>query len=116
MQLKKTIYWGATGIMCAVFAFSAFNYFLNYPMIRQFFESLGFPGWLIYPLAVLKILGLVAILSNLSAWLREWAYAGFFFDAALALAAHQIAGDGQGMFAIIALTTTLLSRALLSAR
>lgn len=79
-------------------------------MIEGFYTHLGFPGWLIYPSAILKILGVIAILSRKSALLKEWAYAGFFFDSAIALTAHTIAEDGAGLFAIVALFTTILSR------
>ena len=110
MDLKKVLYWAATGVMCLIFLYSAYNYFFNYEMITGFFQSLGFPIWLVYPLAILKVLGVVAVLSRKSPMLKEWAYAGFFFDAAMALTAHKLAEDGAGMFAIIALVATIVSR------
>lgn len=110
MNANKIIYWLATGIMAAVFIFSSYNYFFNYDMIAGFFDDLGFPRWIIYPLAVAKILGLIAIFSNVSKVLKEWAYAGFFFDAVLAFGAHYMAEDGQGLFSIIAIVTIVISR------
>jgi len=107
--MNKTIYWIATAIMCLVFLFSAYNYFFNYEMIAGFFEQFGFPTWLIFPLAIAKVLGVIAVLTDVSNFLKEWAYAGFFFDAALALVAHQIAGGGA-MFSIIALIAIVVSR------
>jgi len=103
MNFDKPIYWISTGIMAFIFTFSAYNYFFNYEAIAGFFDHLGFPRWVIYPLAVAKILGLVAVFSNLSDWLKEWAYAGFFFDALLALSAHYITDGGGYMFSIVAL-------------
>lgn len=97
--------------MCAVFLFSAGMYFSQYDMVQGFFEHLNYPTYLIYPLAVAKILGVVAVLSNKSKVLKEWAYAGFFFDAALATAAHAAAGDDILMSAM-ALVVTLISRVL----
>lgn len=110
MRLPSIIYWAATGIMCLIFLFSSYNYFFNYEVMAGFYTHLGFPTWLIYPSAILKILGVIAILSRQSNLLKEWAYAGFFFDASLALAAHTIAEDGAGLFAIVALISTLVSR------
>jgi len=110
MNLAKTVYWIATGIMCAIFAFSAFNYFTQYDLISGFFQNLGFPTWLIYPLAIAKILGIVAILTRWSSLLSEWAYAGFFFDALLAFVSHQIAQDGASMFSVVALVSLVVSR------
>ncbi len=110
MKIQKIVYWVATGIMCAIFSFSIFNYFANHDMISGFFTSFGFPTWLIYPMAVAKILGIVAVLSKISPFLKEWAYAGFFFNAILAFAAHQMAQDGGGMFSIVAILAIIVSR------
>lgn len=110
MNINKIIYWIATSIMCFIFLFSAFNYFTQYEMIAGFFDQFGFPRWVIYPLAIAKVLAVIAILSKQSKLLKEWAYAGFFFDAVLAYFAHHFANDGAGMFAIIALVATLVSR------
>lgn len=110
MKTKTIIYWISTAVMCAIFAFSAYNYFFNYEMIEKFFTGYNYPTYIIYPLAVAKVLGIIAVLTNASRMLAEWAYAGFFFDAVLALVAHRVAGDGGEMFAIIALVAVLISR------
>ncbi len=96
-------------IMCAIFAFSAGMYFSNFEMAARFFESFGYPTYIIYPLAVAKVLGIMAILSGQSRILKEWAYAGFFFDASLATLAHTHAGDGLGL-SVIAIIAILISR------
>jgi len=110
MDTKRLIYWVATALMALIFLFSSYNYFFNYEMIAGFFDNLGFPRWIIYPLATAKILGLIAIFSNFSKVLKEWAYAGFFFDAVLAYSAHHMAEDGQGLFSIIAIVAVVVSR------
>ena len=96
--------------MCAIFAYSAQMYIFNYEQIVSYFPNLGFPGWLVAPLAVLKILGIVAVLSKKSRFLKEWAYAGFLFDSLLAFFAHYFAADGQGMIAAVAIVATLVSK------
>ena len=108
--MKKIIYWIATGIMCLIFGFSIFNYFFNHEMVSGFFVALGFPTWLIYPMAIAKILGIVAVLTQISPFLKEWAYAGLFFNSVLALAAHLQVSDGQWPGAAIALTAVIVSR------
>lgn len=109
MKTPKIIYYVATGILTAIMLFSVFNYFTNYDVIVGFFEHFNYPTYLVYPLAIAKILGLVAIWGNFSSWLKEWAYAGFFFDTALAFFAHYIT-DGEGyLFAVLALIATLVS-------
>jgi len=110
MDKNKIFYWVATGLMCLVFAFSAGMYFVNYETIVEVFPQLGFPAWLIIPLAIAKVLGIIAILTDWSKVLAEWAYAGFFFDAVLAYAAHHYADDGQGVIAVVAIATTIISR------
>ena len=110
MNINKIIYWIATGIMCLIFLYSAYNYFVHTEAISGYFKMLNYPNYLVYPLAIAKILGVIAVLSRKSMMLKEWAYAGFFFDAALALTAHRVAQDGAEMFAIIALTSLIVSR------
>lgn len=103
------IYWVSTLIMCAIFAFSAGMYFTKYEMVVGFFEQLNYPSYIVYPLAVAKVLGIVAILSKQSKMLKEWAYAGFFFDAVLATAAHYYNGDGWGL-SLVAIIVIVISR------
>ncbi|MFT4565753.1 MAG: hypothetical protein ACI9FN_000706 [Saprospiraceae bacterium] len=110
MTQEKIIYWVSTGLMCALFAFSAGMYFLNYDQIVEVFGQLGFPAWVVYPLAIVKVLGIVAILSKQSKMLKEWAYAGFFFDAFFAFGAHHYAQDGEGVPAIIGIVLVIISR------
>ena len=78
-------------------------------MIAGFFESMGYPIYLIYPLAIAKIFGLLAIWGNFSKCLKEWAYAGFFYDTVLAFFAHYMVSDGQHLFAVIAFFAVLTS-------
>ncbi len=109
-NISRIIYWLSTAVMCGVFAFSAQMYLRNPDMVAGFFKMLNYPEYLVYPLAIAKILGIVAILSNKSKMLSEWAYAGFFFDALLAFTAHYVAQDGGYTFSIIAIAATLISR------
>lgn len=109
MKRNKIVFYIATGILTAIMFFSVFNYVTKYDMIAGFFEHFGYPTYLVYPLAIAKILGLVAIWGNFSNWLKEWAYAGFFFDTLLAFFAHYLT-DGNGYtFALLALAATLVS-------
>ena len=109
MKAQKTIYWIATGLISLIFLFSAGMYIFNHSMAAGFYEALGFPTWLIYPSAIAKILAVVAILTRKSAFLKEWAYAGLFFDAVLATAAHAFHGDGIGL-SVVALLLLAVSR------
>ena len=106
---KKIIFWVSTGLLTLLMLFSVYNYFFNYDMIKGFFEAFGYPIYLIYPLAIAKLLGLATIWGNFSKWLKEWAYAGFFFNTILAFFAHYMIADGDHMGAVLAFVFVLAS-------
>lgn len=110
MDKEKILYWIATGLMCAIFCFSASMYFTKTEMVRGFFESLNYPTYLVIPLAIAKLLGVIAVLTRFSRVLTEWAYAGFFLDAVLAFTAHWVAQDGGYIMSLVAIVATLASR------
>ncbi len=110
MKIEKIIYWAATAAMCGIFAYSASMYFTKTAMVEGFFDALGYPSYLVIPLAILKVLGIVAVLTKASKMLTEWAYAGFFLDAILAFTAHYVVHGGGYMFSIIAIVGTVVSR------
>lgn len=108
-MLKKILFWASTGILTFFMLFSVYNYFFNHKMIADFFVNMGYPTYLIYPLAIAKILGLVAIWGNFSKSLKEWAYAGFFFNTLLAFFAHYMVSDGEHIGAVLAFSVVILS-------
>ncbi len=101
----KIVYWITTVAMCAIMLYSAQMYFFNTEMVKGFFESFNYPPYIVIPLAIAKIMGILAILTNKVKWIKEWAYAGFFFDLVLATAAHYYAGHpiGLSVYAILIL-------------
>jgi len=105
----KIAYWISTGLLTALMLFSAQMYFFQHEMVVGFYEHLGFPAWMIYPLATAKILALVAIWSRLSKVLKEWAYAGIFFDVVMAFVAHLMAGDGVTPFSLAGIVFVMVS-------
>lgn len=109
MKRDKIIYLVATGLLTALMLFSSSMYFFDHEMVSETFSSLGFPTYIIYPLAIAKLLGLVAIWTRKSRMLLEWAYAGFCFDFLLASSAHIIVKDGAHIAAIVALVLLFTS-------
>ncbi len=85
------------------------NSTLNFDMFSLKFSQLGYPIYLIYPLVIARILGLIALWTTYSSKLKEWAYAGFFFEFTLALFAHRAAGDGMFAFPLMAILMLLIS-------
>jgi hypothetical protein len=109
MKKVKLIYWISTGLLSALAVMSAGMYIFNNAEISKLFEGLGYPIYIIYPLAIAKILGVIAIWASKNKSLKEWAYAGFFFDFLLAFSAHIMANDGEFAGALIAMVLLLTS-------
>jgi len=109
MKKNKVIYWSTTGLLSLMMLGSAGFYLTQTDTVREIFTSLGYPHYIIYPLAIAKILGVAAILSNVNAGLKDLAYKGFFYDFLLALSAHLAAGDGGFAAAVIALALAITS-------
>lgn len=110
--MKKTdlwIYRITTGIMTLLMMLSATMYFVKHDMVSETFLKLGFPTFIIYPLAIAKLLGLLAIWTDKSKMLKEWAYAGFVFDLVLAIGAHFSIQDGEHYPALVGLIIVLTS-------
>ena len=110
MNKHKILYWIPTAIFCGIMLFSASMYFTKYVMIKSFFVMMHYPTYLVYPLAIAKILGVIAVITNKSKLLKEWAYAGFFINTTLATLAHLNANDGGYLMASVALVMVVLSR------
>ena len=102
MKNHLWIYRISTGLITALMLMSAGMYFFNNAEVSKVFTNLGYPTYIIYPLAIAKILGLIAIWTNFSKSLKEWAYAGFFFDFVLAFFAHVMINDGEFAPALVA--------------
>ena len=109
LKKEKIIYYISTGLLTLLMLMSVGMYLFNHDIMAETFTKLGYPSYIIYPLAAAKLLGLIAIWTNLSDTLKEWSYAGFFFDFLLALSAHIHIADGEHMPAIIALILLSIS-------
>lgn len=105
----KIVYWIVTGLLCLMMLGSAGMYIFNHAEVLTIFTSLGYPTYLVYPLAIAKILGVIAILTKKSKTLKELAYAGFFYDFLLAASAHYFAGVPSPLLAIVALVLLFIS-------
>ena len=103
MKRTKIFYWIFTGLFSLMLTGGAMMYLTQYDTVAEMLISLSYPVFIIYPLAIAKLLGVTAIISNKFKTLKEWAYAGFLFELLLALQAHIMAGDGEFAGPIMAL-------------
>ena len=109
MKTNKIIYWVATGLLSALLLMSSGMYIFDNDTIQQLFISFGYPTYLIYPLAVVKISAVIVLLTQKNSKIKEWAYAGLFFDFILAFFAHVMVGDGEQIGAVIAIVLLIIS-------
>jgi FtsH-binding integral membrane protein len=109
MKIKKIVYWVATGLLSVLLLMSSGMYIFQNGMIQQAYQSLGYPTYLIYPLVVAKLTAVVVLLSQKKSILKEWAYAGLFFEFVLAFFAHVMANDGEQMGAVVAMVLLVIS-------
>ena len=94
MRRNKVFYYVATGLLTILMLYSVSMYFFNHEEVKGMFTNFGYPTYIIYPYAVVKLLGLFAIWNHNFQKIKEWAYAGFFFDTMLAFWAHYITQGG----------------------
>lgn len=108
-KVRTAIHWTSTILLCLILAiFIAFYIFRN-ESAGLVFESLGFPAWLVFPLAIAKIAAIILLLSKFERALTEWVYSGLFFNLLLAFGAHAGNRDGQGTPALVAIILLVIS-------
>jgi hypothetical protein len=108
---NKIIYWVATLWMALGMTSTGIVQVLQVEAETARMTHLGFPIYSLTLLGVLKILGVVAVLIPKFPVLKEWAYAGFFFNMMGALFAHIALGDpiNELFPAMLLLLLTVLS-------
>lgn len=99
----KITYLASTVALSFLTIYAITTYIFDYDYYHKAFMAFGYPTYLIYPLTVLKTLGLIAIWSKKSQFLSSLAYAGFFYNAALGFVAHLSIEDNQQWAALLAL-------------
>jgi hypothetical protein len=81
MKKIKILYWVFNGLFAAFMLFSAIPDIISHPVaVEGMHKGLGYPVYFIPFIGVAKLLGALAILLPVSSRIKEWAYAGLFFD------------------------------------
>ena len=78
------------------------------PYVVRDVRSLGYPTYVLYIVGVWKFLAVGPLIWPRLPRLREWAYAGVFFEMSGAVESHVLAGDRLGGYAA-ALAFTFLT-------
>ena len=83
MKKSNLLYWIITGLFAAFMIFTAIpNILVSPESVALISTGLGYPQYFIPFIGVAKLVGAVAILLPNLRRLKEWAYAGLFFDLA----------------------------------
>ncbi|MBX9734370.1 MAG: DoxX family protein [Chitinophagaceae bacterium] len=80
MKSVKIIYWTSTIVFAVFMAFTAIPSLMGVKEAMDAMAQLGYPVYFVKFISVAKILGAIALLVPGFPKIREWAYAGLFFD------------------------------------
>ena len=88
---EKVLYWSATGYMLLLIMMSVVSYHINHDGMAMMFVAFGYPAYLVYPLAYLKLIGIIVVITNRYNNLKEWVYATYYINMILAFVVHVVA-------------------------
>lgn len=100
MKIKTILYWATTLAVALELLYGAdWDLTRRHDVVTTILH-LGYPLYFLRILGVWKILGGVALLAPGFARLKEWAYAGAFFEMTGAVLSHAARGDHPGELAV----------------
>lgn len=103
------MYWVTTVLMSIVYLFGVSMFILNTEGMKEAFNNLGFPTWLMIPLGFFEIAGVLTILFGKNIVHKNMAYGGLLLASSHGLAAHLIVADGEFVPALAAVIFTIAS-------
>jgi len=98
MKTKMIAYWITTIILAFVLLSGGVGELSHSWGTLETVTLLGYPVYFLTILGLWKVLGAIVILAPRFPRLKEWAYAGIFFNMTGAVASHALAGD-YGIYA-----------------
>lgn len=93
MRMRRIAYWVTTALTAFVFLSGGVADIVQPADVIKGMADLGYTAYFTTILGVWKILGGIAVLAPRFPRLKEWAYAGMFFDLTGASASHASVGD-----------------------
>ncbi|HEV2778336.1 MAG TPA: DoxX family protein [Actinophytocola sp.] len=97
-RTKSILYWTTTAIIVFVWLSGGIADLIRRPATAEGVIALGYPAYVLTILGVWKVLGAIAIAVPGFPRLKEWAYAGTFFELSGALASHAWSGSTVNHF------------------
>lgn len=112
--VRSISYWLLTLVITFELAAGGLWDLLRIEYVRVVLAHLGYPMYLLIILGVWRIPGALVLLAPRFPRLKEWAYAGAFFNYTGAAASHLLAGDAAGRWVgpLVLSVLTLVSWAL----
>ncbi len=102
MKSTKIIYWTTTILFAGFMIFSAIPNIAQSEEAVTFITNLGYPKYFIPFIGVAKLIGSLAILTPQFKKIKEWAYAGLFFDLIAAVySIIQVSGFEMSMLVMV---------------
>jgi hypothetical protein len=96
---RRVIYVTSTAILVLEILAGALMDLTHFPYVVRDVRSIGYPTYVLYIVGVWKVLAVGALLWRRFPRLREWAYAGVFFEMSGAVASHVLVGNPISKFA-----------------
>jgi uncharacterized membrane protein YphA (DoxX/SURF4 family) len=96
VKFRNLGYWATTGLVALGFAFGGAMDIAHPPDVVAGMAHLGYPVYFAVLLGLWKVLGAIAIVVPGFGRVKEWAYAGMFFDLTGAAVSHAVSGDDAG--------------------
>jgi uncharacterized membrane protein YphA (DoxX/SURF4 family) len=106
------VYWVTTALVVFELTMGGAWDVLRVPQVRGLIERLGYPPYFLVILGTWKLLGAVALVIPRFPRLKEWAYAGVFFDltgAVLSLFASGLINVGAMAYPILMIGVAVVS-------
>jgi hypothetical protein len=110
MKAKNITYWTTTVLIAFFIGSGGVAQLARVPgTVDGFVHILGYPRYFVTILGFWKVLGAIAILVPRFPRLKEWAYAGIFFDLTGAAASSAAVGGSGGIYAFHILAPLVLA-------
>jgi uncharacterized membrane protein YphA (DoxX/SURF4 family) len=96
-RIKTIAFWIITILGPGNFVLGGFLDITRNADVLETVNGLGYPDYIVSILGVFKLLGVIAIFLPGLPRLKEWAYAGFFFELSGAALSHAYSGHSLGI-------------------
>lgn len=95
-KAKMIGYWATTAILAFTWLSGGVADLVRRPETLEGMVQIGYPPYVLTILGFWKVLGAIALLVPRFPRLKEWAYAGTFFELTGAIASHAASGSSAG--------------------